>query len=155
MTLKLKDDIDLSEAKYIMLGGVEYSIPPLVLRQTVKIGPMLPAVLRIVNKRSQIIVGLDQEAIKTPEGQIDAVSRLALSDHELDVALNVISLGLSRAYHGCAVNDLYDLPISFSEIVDAMRVVAEQTHATKKADAAGKAEATSLSTGPDSSLDCA
>jgi hypothetical protein len=149
--------IDVSEAKTIRLAGEDYYIPLLMLRQTVKIGPLIPQILRIVNRRSAAFNALAELAERTKQAEqrgepppeqdnSELMEAIALSEEETTIAIKALAAGLSRAYPGVTVETLYDMPIEIGEIVVALTTVIMQTRAAKQAgdQPAGEAAAASL-----------
>lgn len=149
MKLALDPKIDVSEALTISLAGREYLIPPLMFRQTVKIGPLMPAAMGILNRRAAaraaLTVGPNGQVV-FGEGEAEKfMAMIAMSEAEADAALRIIAAGLSRAYPGANFDALYDLPLNSAEIYAALSTVIGQTAATQptKGGAPGEGEAAS------------
>ena len=150
MSLELDPRIDIADAPTIRLAGASYFVPQLVLRQMVKIGPLLPEVIRLTNRRATALSGLPLDdrgnLLLDDEGRLALVEKLTLSEASMDIALRVIVAGLTRAYPAARLDDLYDLPIADSEIVAALTIVVAQTRSVARAGdalSAGGAAATS------------
>ncbi len=136
MTLLLDPKIDVSEALKVTLGETEYLIPQLVLRQTAKIGPLLPIIIRLINRRAKAFEGVeagsDGQLIMTSEQSANIITAMSLSAEETDAAIRIVCYGLSRAYPAATVDDLMDISITSDQLIAAMNTVVMQTHATKK-----------------------
>ena len=123
MSLTLLEGIDLSEAKSIRLAGNEYFIPPLVFRQTVKIGPVTPRIVGAINRRAEAY----EKARKHKNVDNMALAEAGtLSEEEMEIAIKVICTGLSRAYPFVKLDDLYEMSITAEEVVFALMVVINQ-----------------------------
>ncbi len=141
--LTLDPKVDTSEAKTIRLAGDDYFIPQLMLRQTVKIGPLIPQILKIINRRSKAFETLASGEVAADNA--DLMEAVSLSEDEIGVSVRVLAAGLSRAYPGVTLDELYDMPIEIGEIIVALTTVILQTRAVRTDGAAkplGEAEAT-------------
>ncbi len=92
--LTLDPKIDLSHAKTVRLAGEDYFLAPPVLRQTVKIGALVPSFMQIFSRR-----GLprrpDAENLR-PDGDGDgSIEMAALSEDEMAIAVKMVAAGLS------------------------------------------------------------
>jgi hypothetical protein len=94
------DMIDLSGARDVRLGGRDWKVAPLSLRQVLAIADYVP-------KLSSI--GVD-----------------TLSGERLAPLAEVLWHGLRRAYPKLTRDEFYDLPITIGELVAALPVVIEQ-----------------------------
>ncbi len=121
--------IDIAGAPTITVGGRKFAIPVLPLRQTRK----------IVALQAKLANALDQ--IRAGNG---------IEEYSL-VAVEVVQIGLSRAYPEITVDDVDDM-INMDELRAAVRVVTRQTLMYDKGSAAaGEEQAASPSIGTDSS----
>ncbi len=127
--LTLDPKIDTSEAKIIRLAGEDYLIPQLMLRQTVKIGPLIPQILKIINRRSKAFETLASGEVAADNA--DLMEAVSLSEDEIGVSVRVLAAGLSRAYPGVTLDELYDMPIEIGEIIVALTTVILQTRAVR------------------------
>lgn len=150
MDLTTDPRVELAEARKIRLGGEEFLIPRLMLRQTREIEPRMPAILRIVNRRAEALSGVPRDpatgklAVGADEA-LDLMERLALTGDEIDVALKVIHAGLTRAYPNARLDELLDMPITIVEINDALTVIMAQAKVTDQAKEPPKGEAEAAS----------
>jgi hypothetical protein len=132
MSLERDDAVDISEARTVKLGGREFFVPPLSLRQIIAIADHVPVV---------------QKQLADPErGGSERINPL------VDVVWN----GLRRAHPTITRDDFIDLPMTIEELIAAFTVVVEQAAGKKRPDTtAGETLATSRSlppTGEGSSL---
>jgi hypothetical protein len=117
--------VDVTDAVTIKVGGREWYIPVLPLRQTVKIVPLA--------------------------AKLTGLSVKAIAEEHADAVVRIVHIALSRAYPAVTLDELYDT-MRLDELVAAIPVVLGQTGALKLVDrAAGEAPAASLSTGSGSS----
>ena len=140
MTLAIDGRVSVQDAQSIKLGNEEFLVAPLMLRQTMVISPLLPAIIKILNDRVKTA-----EAFRTsregksedePLSQDDAVAlvgRLTLSQNDLDICLKAIRAGLSRAYPGVTEDDILDRNVTIQQIISAVSVVIAQTRLVEKA----------------------
>ena len=136
--------VSLVDARTITLAGEEYLIPRLMLRQTIVIGPLMPAALRFINRRADAFKAVEKSAGKKNkpvdvaalnehdrENLIDAVT---LSEEETEIALRIVCAGLGRLYPSVTLDALYDLPINPGELVMALPAIFAQAGTAKKAE---------------------
>jgi hypothetical protein len=124
------EHLDLSGAKTVRLGGAEWTVAPLSLRQILAIADFVPKLSAI---------GVDN-----------------LSGERLTPLAEVLWHGLRRAHPRLTRDEFLDLPITIAELVAALPVVIEQAGgrraeageavAPEGAPAAGEMRAASAST---------
>jgi len=141
---ELNPGVDISDAKTVQLGGQDYLVPVLMLRQTSKIGPVLPKLLEIVNRRAaafqeeaarvkaQVEAGGEAQTPNSAE-QIEFLRKVTLTEDETALMMRAIAVGLSRAYPSATADALYDLPIDTGQIINAVSIILQQTRATRPA----------------------
>ncbi len=141
MAFELNPVVDLSDAVKIRLGGREFFIAHLYLRQTSRIGPLMPKLLRIINRRAAaqdglkpIGVGAKGQSVYSLEDTATFLERVSFTVEEMEAAVQAISIGLSRAYPGVRADDLYEMPVTIMEVSDALSAVMVQTRAAQSAD---------------------
>ena len=148
--------VSVVDARPITLAGEDYLIPRLMLRQTIVIGPLMPAALRFINRRADAFKAVEKSAGKKNkpvdvatlsehdrQSLIDAVT---LTEEETGIALRIVCAGLQRLYPSVTLDALYDLPINPGELVIALPTIFAQAGTAKKAEDAppmGEKEAAS------------
>jgi hypothetical protein len=100
VSLEHDEKLDLSGARAVRLGGREWFIAPLSLRQILAIADFVPKLSAI---------GVDN-----------------LSGERLTPLAEVLWHGLRRAHPGLTRDEFFDLPITIAELVAALPVVIEQ-----------------------------
>lgn len=128
MSFERDDNLDLSAARVVRLGGRDWTVAPLSLRQILAIADYVPK-------------------LSAPAGD-------NLSGERLMPLAEVLWHGLRRAYPGLSRDEFLDLPITVAELVAALPVVIEQaggrrvefTDAAAGEAQAGEAQAASAST---------
>lgn len=147
MDLTVNPEVDLSETTTVTLGGAEFRLAPLVLRQTRRIGPMLPEVLAVMNRRAIALaswrVKENGDPDMTPDEMTDVMRRAALTEAESDMFLAFIHAGLARVYPRLALDGLLDLPITTEALLEAANAVGAASGLVRKAPAAGEQVAAS------------
>lgn len=113
MPLDLDPNIDLADAKPILLAGKSYHVAPLPLRQVLAIVALLPTVNAALTTAAD---GFDEEKCKP--------------------MLDVICRGLKRTYPGVTADDILDLPTTIGELMEAVTVVVAQGGGKKQEDPA-------------------
>jgi hypothetical protein len=106
------DSIDLSTARLVRLGGNDFYIAPLSLRQILAIADYVPK-----------LSGLTAEN---------------LSGERLIPLAEVLWHGLRRAHPGLTRDEFFDLPVTIAELVAALPAVIEQAGGRKVDAAAGE-----------------
>jgi hypothetical protein len=123
LSLSRDEARDWPGARTIHLGGDEFVVAPLTLRQTIALAD--------VTKR--IFSGRESGLIKI--GKDDGGEDRAIYGSEmLDNYVDVIRIGLQRVYPGATRDDVLDLTGSVDELVAASMVVMEQAGGKKKDD---------------------
>jgi hypothetical protein len=100
VSFELDDKIDLSGARDVRLGGRDWKVAPLSLRQILAIADYVP--------------------------KLSAINVETLSGERLAPLAEVLWHGLRRAYPKLTRDKFYDLPITIGELVAALPVVIEQ-----------------------------
>jgi len=122
VSLDRDEKVDSSDARAVHLGGREFTVLPLTLRQIIAIADFVPK-----------LSGLTAEN---------------LSSERLQPLAEVLWHGLRRAHPQMTRDEFFDLPITVAEMVRALPVVVEQAGGKKADTAAGEVQATSVSTQP-------
>lgn len=113
MSLDRDPKVDLAGARTVTLGGREFSILPLSLRQILAIADDVP--------------------------KLSGITAENLSGERLTPLADVVWQGLRRAHPALTREEFFDLPIPIGELVAALPLVIEQAGGKKvdpKADAA-------------------
>jgi hypothetical protein len=124
MSLELDETIDLAHARIVRLGGHDFHVAPLSLRQILAIADHVP--------------------------KLSGIGAETMSGERLMPLAEVLWHGLRRAHPNLARDEFFGLPITIAELVAALPVVIEQAggrkvHAGEGA-ALGEAIAASAST---------
>lgn len=107
--------IDCARAAVVALGGREFFVPVLALRQA---RIVVPGLLKLMPRLNAI------------QGRIaagDPLAAAALERDDVDLMIEVVHCGLTRAYPGFSRDELLDLEAGFSELAAALAVIARQT----------------------------
>jgi hypothetical protein len=120
LPLERDQSIDLASARVVRLGGRDFHIAPLSLRQILAIADYVP--------------------------KLSAIGPDNLSGERLAPLAEVLWHGLRRAYPALSREEFFDLPITVAELVAALPVVIEQAGGKKVDATAGEAVAASAST---------
>jgi hypothetical protein len=94
------DSIDLAAARLVRLGGHDFSVAPLSLRQILAIADYVP--------------------------KLSGITAENVSGERLAPLAEVLWHGLRRAHPGLTRDEFFDLPITIAELVAALPVVIEQ-----------------------------
>ncbi len=100
MSLERDDNLDLSGARSVSLGGRDWTIAPLSLRQILAIADYVP--------------------------KLSAIGTDNLSGERIAPLAEVLWHGLRRAHPRLTRDEFFDLPITIAELVAALPVVIEQ-----------------------------
>jgi hypothetical protein len=100
VNFELAENLDLSGARAVRLGGRDWLIAPLSLRQILAIADFVP--------------------------KLSAISAESLSGERLAPLAEVLWHGLRRAHPRLTRDEFFDLPITIAELVAALPVVIEQ-----------------------------
>lgn len=100
MSFEHDEHLDLSGAKTVRLGGREWTVAPLSLRQILAIADFVP--------------------------KLSAIGVDSLSGERLAPLAEVLWHGLRRAHPRLTRDEFLDLPITIAELVAALPVVIEQ-----------------------------
>jgi hypothetical protein len=112
--LERTDAVDLAAARVVRLGGHDFHVAPLSLRQILAIADHVPKLSTI-----------------TPD---------ALSGERLAPLVDVLWHGLRRAHPTLTRDEFLDLPVTIAELVAALPVVIEQAGGRKADAAVGESE---------------
>ena len=151
MDLTVNPKVDISDTTPLTLGGVEFRVAPLVLRQTSKIGPQSANVLAILKRRVQAFTDHADVALAlaNPEtaSTVDAeqyLRAMALSEPDAMMLLGIIHIGLTRVYPRLTLDDLLDLPAKSADLLEAANTIMLASGAVeKKAASPGEVQAAS------------
>lgn len=133
---KVDPKIDISEATAVTLGGREWFVAPLMLRQLRKIWPYFPTALKALGRMETVFtqwqIGREPDDVRPKEiADGDLLGLLDLSEAESEAIVRVIHGGLSRVYRGLTLDDLEDMPIPVISLLPALRAVVMQSQATE------------------------
>ena len=130
--------VSVVDARTITLAGEEFLIPRLMLRQTIVIGPLMPAALRFINRRAEAFQALAKPEADGAEpshrDQEALIAAVTLSEEEIGVALKIVCAALGRLYPSVTLDALYDLPINPGELLMALPAIFAQSGTAKKAE---------------------
>jgi len=110
--MNLDPKINCLGASVIRLGGVEYIVPAMALRQTRVAVPNLMTLMPALNR---IQAGFAR-------GEMPSIT----TEH-FDLIVATVHAALTRAYPDATIDEVLDLGASFSELVAALAIVARQT----------------------------
>jgi hypothetical protein len=100
MVFEKDESLDLKDARRIMLGGVEFFIAPLSIRQIMAIADQVPKVI--------------------------GLSAANLSSERIAPLADVVWHGLRRVHPNLTREEFLDLPMTIAELLAALPVVIEQ-----------------------------
>jgi hypothetical protein len=107
--------IDCACACVVALGGQEFFVPTLALRQA---RVVVPGLLKLMPRLI---------AIQTRIGAGDPLGAALIEKDDVELMIDVVHCGLTRAYPDLTRDDLLDLEASFPELVAALGLIARQT----------------------------
>lgn len=107
MPLELDPNLDKDRAKTIKLDGKDFYIAPLPLRQVLAMAALLPKLKHLQEKPP-------------------AEAAELFSQESIDPVLDMLVVGLKKAYPTVTRDDLLDMPIGIDEMVAAIPVVISQ-----------------------------
>jgi hypothetical protein len=113
--MKPDPKIDCARAQIVELGGQELFVAPLALRQA-RIA--VPGLLKLMPRL---------HAIQARIGAGDPLGATLLDQDDVELMIDVVHSGLSRAYPDFSRENLLDLEAGFAELIAALAVVARQT----------------------------
>jgi hypothetical protein len=113
--MKPDPKIDCARAQIVELGGQEFFVAPLALRQA-RIA--VPGLLKLMPRLN---------AIQARIGAGDVLGAALLEQDDVELMVDVVHSGLSRAYPAFSREDLLDLEAGFAELIAALAVIARQT----------------------------
>jgi hypothetical protein len=113
--MKPDPKVDCARAQIVALGGQEFFIAPLALRQA-RIA--VPGLLKLMPRLN---------AIQARIGAGDPLGAALLEQDDVELMIDVVHSGLSRAYPELSREDLLDLEAGFAELIAALAVIARQT----------------------------
>ena len=112
MSFERDENLDLSAARSVRLGGREWTVAPLSLRQILAVADHVP--------------------------KLSGITAETMSGERLAPLAEVLWHGLRRAYPQLTREEFYDLPITIAELVTALPVVIEQAGGRKVDTTAGE-----------------
>jgi hypothetical protein len=120
VTIERDESIDVAITRAVRLGGHDFHVAPLSLRQILAIADYVP--------------------------KLSAIGTENLSGERLVPLAEVLWHGLRRAHPKLTRDEFFDLPITIAELVAALPVVIEQAGGRKVESSAGELSAASAST---------
>ena len=131
MSLKRDETRDWPGARTIHVGGVDYVVAPLTLRQTIPLADVTKKIF---------------EARETGLTKIDGGERAIYGSDMLDHYVDVIKFGLQRAYPDVTRDDVLDMTGNVDELITASVVIMEQAGGKRDSTPVGEQTAASGST---------
>ena len=113
--MKPDSKVDCARAPVVSLGGQEFFVPLLALRQA-RIA--VPGLLKLMPRLN---------AIQARIGAGDPLGATLLEADDVELMIDVVQAGLSRAHPELTRDDLLDLEAGFAELIAALAVIARQT----------------------------
>jgi hypothetical protein len=107
--------MDLSRAAVVELGGQEFFIPQLALRQA---RIVVPGLLKLMPRLNAIQARIDVG---------DPLGAALLERDDIELMIDVVHSGLTRAYPDFSREEVLDLEAGFTELIAALAVIARQT----------------------------
>jgi hypothetical protein len=107
--------IDFSRAAVVELGGREFFVPPLALRQA---RIVVPGLLKLMPRLN---------AIQARIGAGDPLGAALLEQDDIELMIEVVHSGLTRAYPEISRDEVLDLQAGFAELIAALAAIARQT----------------------------
>ena len=108
---------DKPRCKEIKLGGRDFYVAPLPLRRILAIAEVMP--------------------------KLSGLTAQTINKDSLDAVIDLVHAGLAKAHPNLTRDELLDLPVTLTELIDAVPVVIEQAGGRKVDAAAGESRATS------------
>lgn len=107
--------VDCARAPIVELGGCEFFIPALALRQSRIVVPGLLKLMPRLNAiQARIVSG-------------DPLGAALLEQDDVELMIDVVHSGLTRAYPELTRETVLDLQSSFAELIATLAVIARQT----------------------------
>jgi hypothetical protein len=113
--MKPDSRVNCAGAPVVALGGREFFVPLLALRQA-RIA--VPGLLKLMPRLN---------AIQARLGAGDPLGATLLEADDVERMIDVVHAGLSRAHPELSRDDLLDLEAGFAELIAALGVIARQT----------------------------
>jgi hypothetical protein len=107
--------VDCARAPIVELGGCEFFIPALALRQA---RIVVPGLLKLMPRLN---------AIQARIASGDPLGAALLEQDDVELMIDVVHSGLTRAYPDMSREDILDLQAGFAELIAALAVIAKQT----------------------------
>ncbi len=107
--------VDCAGAPVVDLGGSEFFVPVLALRQA---RVAVPGLLRLMPKLNAIQARVDAG---------DPLGAALLEQDDVELMIDVVHAGLTRAYPDFSREQLLDLQSDFADLIAALAVIARQT----------------------------
>jgi hypothetical protein len=107
--------VDCGKAAIVELGGQEFFVPVLALRQArIAVPGLLKLMPRLNAIQARIAAG-------------DPLGASLLDQDDVELMIDVVHAGLSRAYPEFSREDLLDLEAEFAQLIAALAAIARQT----------------------------
>jgi hypothetical protein len=113
--MKPDPKVDCARALVVALGGREFFVPLLALRQA---RVAVPGLLKLMPRLN---------AIQARIGAGDPLGATLLESDDVELMIDVVHAGLSRAHPDLTRENLLDFEVSFAELIAALAVIARQT----------------------------
>jgi hypothetical protein len=107
--------MDFSHAAVVELGGREFFVPQLALRQA---RIVVPGLLKLMPRLN---------AIQGRIGAGDPLGATLLERDDVELMIDVVHSGLTRAYPEISRDEVLDLQAGFAELIAALAEIARQT----------------------------
>jgi hypothetical protein len=121
--MKPDPKVDCARAPVVCVAGQEFFVPVLALRQA---RIVVPGLLKLMPRLN---------AIQTSIGAGDPLAAASLDQDDVELMIDVVHCGLTRAYPDFTRDDLLDLAGGFTELIAALGIIARQTGLFAPADA--------------------
>jgi hypothetical protein len=113
--MKPDPKVDCARALVVELGGQEFFVPLLALRQA---RVAVPGVLKLMPRLN---------AIQARIGGGDPLGASLLEQDDVDLMIDVVHAGLTRAYPDFSREQLLDLQAGLAELIAALAAIGRQT----------------------------
>ncbi len=113
--MKPDPKVDCARAKVVELGGREFFVPMLALRQA---RIVVPGLLKLMPRLN---------AIQARIASGDPLGASELEQDDVELMIDVVHSGLTRAYPDFSREDVLDLQAGIADLVAALAVIARQT----------------------------
>jgi hypothetical protein len=113
--MRIDSKIDCAHAPVAALGGREFFVPALSLRQA---RTVIPGLLKLLPRLN---------AIQARIAAGDPLGAALLEQDDLDLMIDVVHAGISRAHPDLTRDDVLDLEAGFADLAGALAIIARQT----------------------------